>query len=918
MSKRSEPPQYKIDADIIIGNIGDGDFHNEGTINIGLPSFSFPINNLPPPNPRFTGRQQHLELLQTTAVKHRSMNGFAQAITGLGGIGKTQLALAYAYRHRQTYDIIWWINGSDATQVESDLLLLGQRLLLPLPANDFPAARQIVLSWLSSTDKNWLLIYDNVDTLNARQLRPYQPSGAGHILITSRNPHWAKQAWVLDVNVFTSQESTAFFQKRLHGASDPALLPLAEALGYLPLALEHAAAYMETREQTAAFYLKQFKTRRQELWERTEPPDDYHATIATTWDISFKQVQKTPGAAELLALCCFLAPNDIPLFLLSKHSDALRKIEWFAFFLSRKTIRKNLRIVLENSMMRADALSVLRKYSLLNGSEESLNIHQMVQMVYRDRIGREKELEWVELASELLISAFPVDNHDVITRKARRQFLPHLQCLIVAANSLEIADHNLVALNLGAGTLLKDSYEYDAAKPYFERGLAISEKVLGTDHPHTNICLIALGKLLMANGEFDMARPYFERALTFFEKAMGGDHPNTATSLNILGSLLLETGKYEAAKPYYERALAIREEIMGANHPETASSLRSLGSYFMNIGEYEAARPYYERALAIRKEIMGANHPETASSLNSLGVLLFTKGEYEEARKYFERALAIEEEVMGVNHPGTATNLDNLGSLFEKIGDYATARLYFERTLAIREEALGVNHLDTATSLNNLGHLFWTTRDYAASKPYFERAHAIYHKVLGADHPDTATSLNNLGSLFLRTGDYEEAKSNLERAHAIYHKVLGADHPETALCLNNLGALFRKTGESRTAGLYLERALAIFEKALGADHPNTALPLNNLGLLFLKTGDYREARSYLERALAITEKAHGVEHLSTTHCLEGLGKLLKATGEVEAARPYLERALAITEKVLGIDHPDAQIIKGSLNSLADI
>jgi tetratricopeptide (TPR) repeat protein len=298
-----------------------------------------------------------------------------------------------------------------------------------------------------------------------------------------------------------------------------------------------------------------------------------------------------------------------------------------------------------------------------------------------------------------------------------------------------------------------------------------------------------LGYYLGQMGDYARARPYYERALAIQEKVLGGEHPNTATSLNNLGDLLRAMGDLAGARPYLERALAIREKVLGREHPDTAQSLNNLGSLLQDMGDLAGARPYYERALAINEKVLGGEHPHTARSLNNLGDLLRAMGDPAGARPYYERALAIHEKVLGREHPDTATSLNNLGALLQATGDLAGARPYLERALAINEKVLGGEHSHTALSLNNLGTLLRATGDLARARPYLERALAIQEKVLGGEHPHTALSLNNLGALLYKMGDLAGARPYYERALQILRQSLGEDHPDTVTVRGNLESL---------------------------------------------------------------------------------------------------------------------------------
>jgi len=245
-----------------------------------------PIWNLPHlRNPNFTGRKDLLARLRQ-ALTYGQPAALTQAIHGLGGVGKTQLAVEYAYRHADDYDLVWWVRAEEPAALAADYAALARPL--DLPEKDEPDQRlvvQAVRRWLGQHD-GWLLVFDNAR--RPEDLRPYlPPGGAGHVLVTSRDPHWRALASPLTVQVMERAESVAFLLKRTSQTDEAAAAELAEALGDLPLALAQAGAYVSQTGTTFPAYLDLFQTRRTELWEKERPPLDYPATVANTWDLAF-------------------------------------------------------------------------------------------------------------------------------------------------------------------------------------------------------------------------------------------------------------------------------------------------------------------------------------------------------------------------------------------------------------------------------------------------------------------------------------------------------------------------------------------------------------------------------------------------------------------------------------------------------
>jgi len=680
-------------------NIAGGDIHEH----IHIPrEVTFPVVNLPPRNPHFVGRAAHLQAL-TDALRPAPHSQaptpdpqpltITQAISGMGGVGKSQLMLHFAHAQRAQYDIIWWLRVDEA--LAEDFLALGRQLGLAVDGLEQAAAVQWVRAWLSSSDKRWLLLCDNADALEPRDLRAWLPAGPqGRILITSRSPRWEAVGAVLRLDVFTAAEAWDFWRKRieleLELEEERTLAELARELGYLPLALAQAAAYAAENGLDAAGYLALYWARRRELWARQPAPDDYHATLTTTWEIGFEKARETAGAADLLNLCCFLAPDDIPLDLLVNHAASLPD---------------DLAAVLADPLARHDALRALERYALLARADGALSLHRLVQAVARDRMGAARAKMWVEAAVDLLGKAYRFNQHDMTTWVKCGQLMPHLATATDLAAEWGIESNRAAFLNNEAGFYLQHYGNLAEARPYYERALAIKEKALGPDHPDTALSLNNLGALLDSMGNLAEARPYYERALAIREKALGPDHPDTAQSLNNLGGVLGAMGEYKDALPYVKQALSIWEKQLGPQHPSVGVGNNHVGYLLQAMGNLAEARPYYERALAIREKALGPDHPTTAVSLNNLGGLLQAMGNLAEARPYYERALAIREKALGPDHPDTAQSLNNLGYLLRAMGNLAEARPYYERALAIFEKSLGANHLNTKIVRGNLSSL---------------------------------------------------------------------------------------------------------------------------------------------------------------------------------------------------------------------
>jgi tetratricopeptide (TPR) repeat protein len=704
------------------------------------------VSNIPIAVPRhFLGRDDDLTAIQKALA---SNNGRAAitALHGLRGVGKTTLAAAFAERHRNDYRATWWIRAETESTMRADLVGLGVQFgWVAADAQEEPAL-EIVMDRLRDEADGLLLVYDNANS--AKEFEKYAPrGGAAHIIVTSNAPDWRGIAAPVEIEVWQSEIGAIFLIERT-GLSEERLaaVNLSEALGGLPLAHEQAAAYCEHLGISLSDYASRFAAAPGKYLDDVRTaPEQYHngLTVSKTFALAIDQAAKLHPAAEpLIVHASLLAPEPIPLYLFSE---------------AREEFAEPLASLLKDDGL-DEAVGALRAFALVDRESipderdasiktDCIRLHRLVRQV---AAARQEPAAHARMRGELIeamAATYPVNvyNDPAAWLKARR--LDAIALALVDGTISENAAHANVLAKLAAyreGALAA----YAEALPYSERALAIREKTLGPDHPHTATSLNNLAGLLESQGDLAGARPYYERARAISEKALGPDHPHTATSLNNLAYLLQSQGDLAGARPYYERALAIWEKALGLDHPNTATSLNNLGYLLQLQGDLAGARPYHQRALAIREKALGPDHPDTASSLNNLGLLLESQGDLAGARPHYDRTLAICERALGPDHPHTATSLNNLAGLLESQGDFAGARPYHQRALAIREKALGPDHPDTARSLNNLGLLLRSQGDLAGARPYSERALDICERKLGLAHPNTRTVAKNAAALF--------------------------------------------------------------------------------------------------------------------------------------------------------------------------
>jgi tetratricopeptide (TPR) repeat protein len=623
-------------------------------------------------NDYFTGREEILEQLHTR-FKANNATALTQrhAMSGLGGIGKTQTAVEYAYRYHEDYQAVLWARAESHEALTSSFVEIAALLDLPQKnEQDQTITVQAVKHWLQN-NSGWLLILDNAD--EPQIVHEFLPTKFdGHILLTTRAQALGGLAQRIEVDTFTPELSVLFLLRRAtlidaHGALKQAspedrkvATKISEELGGLPLALDQAGAYIEETKCNLAKYLECYQIQRARLLKRRGSNSDYPASVATTWSLSFERVEQNAVAADLLRLCAFLAPDAIPEEIIIKGASYLGE---------------HLQAVLEDQGLLDEAIGILRAYSLIHRDpvEKTLSIHRLVQAVLRDAMPAEETKLWAERTVLAVNAVFPHPREFAQWLICER-YLPHAQACYGLMTQDQMSLSEVAGFLTKIGWYLRERGQYQEAEAPLQQALTLREQNLGSEHLDTALSLSVLGLLYHAQGQYEQAEPLYVRALSIYEKQLGANHPSTATSLNNLAGLYRSQGKDAQAEPLYVRALSIYEKQLGANHPNTATCLNNLALLYNNQGKYAQAEPLYVQALSIYEKQLGANHPNTATCLNNLATLYKSQGKYAQAEPLYLRALSIRQQKLGETHPDTRAVQQSYASLLRAMGRYEEAK----------------------------------------------------------------------------------------------------------------------------------------------------------------------------------------------------------------------------------------------------
>ncbi len=637
-------------------------------------------------NPFFTGRETLLQSLHDQLINGNTMAlTQAQAISGLGGIGKTQSAVEYAYRYQHQYHSVLWLSAATLESLLSDLSRLAE--LLEVPERD-PYNQQKTVSAVKnylSQQRDWLLIFDNADDIE--MVREYLPRGNktnGHIILTTRAQALGMVAHAVQVEEMDTEEGMYLLLKRGSllktdqilaqvSAADRAIAEsIVEVLGGLPLALDQAAAYIEETGCGLSDYLKLYRSRHQDLLKRRGRfVTDHPETVATTWSLAFQKVEEeNKAAAELLRLCAFLAPDAIPEEIISEGAPEFGKI---------------LAPVAADPLLLNNALEVLRKYSLLkrNSEKKTLSIHRLVQQVLKDGMNGKVQRQWAERAVRAVNQVFPY-GWDVANWPQCRRLLAQAQMCEELIKQYKLVFAGAARLLLYCGLYLRQYALYGLATPFFLDALSVSKKLNDTEYPATYNVQHELAGLYQDQGKYEEAEELYAQALEAKERILGLEDLDTVATQHQLAGLYRDRGKYEKAEELSRVALEAKERMLGLEDLDTVATQHQLAGLYRDQGKYEEAEKLYTQVLDRKERVLGVEHPSTAATQHNLAGLYQDQGKYEEAEKLYTQALETRERMLGLEHPNTIISIKSYTSFLRTMNRNVEAEALETRVKPLR------------------------------------------------------------------------------------------------------------------------------------------------------------------------------------------------------------------------------------------
>jgi tetratricopeptide (TPR) repeat protein len=820
--------------------------------------------SVPPKNPNFTGRHELLGQLGerlgagTTAV-------LPAALHGMGGIGKTQMAVEYIYRHLQDYDIVWWIQATRPTQIRTSLTELAQHLRLPgadEAITAIPAVREALR--LGRPYRRWLLVFDSAE--DPDMVRPFFPvDGPGQILVTSRNPGWAGIARPLEVAVFQRDESKKLLASRASAIAEEDADLIAEKLGDLPLGIEQAAAWLAETGMPAREYVRLFDEKVTEILDTTAP-SDYEVSVAAAWNVSFDELStRSPAAHQLLQVCAFFAPEPIARSLFA----GVRGV----------SVAPELDAALRDPMRLGRAVRDINRYGLakIDHRSDTLLLHRLVQLVLRNRMTEQHRLEMRHGAHLLLANLDPNDPVSAKQWPRYQEVLPHIyDAELIACDDLWV--RQLVV------NLLKFLYHWGdhvGAIALAERAVEAWEKdrlsrQAQGEEPVEHPPLLELeaferlGLYLWAVGRYTEARTISEQTLQRYVAALGPDAEQTLNAQLTVAVVLKAKGDFAVARDTNEETYSRARNLFGEDDPITLKAAHEFVVALLLTADYKQARELAQDTYDRRVQVLGYDNDATISTQVLLVIARRELGDYPWARIEQERIAERAVEIYGETSVGTLRRRYHQAVACRKDGDHNAARKLSREALDRFRSRYGDKHPAALACALGQSIDLRHAREFPDARKLGEEVYDLYRQSLGEEHPHTLSAALDLGVTLRLSGDPAGALVLDQAVLGKFERFLGANHPHTIVCGIDVASDLFALGRVEDAAALDESMLTLSREVLGKKHPTTLAAHLNHALDLRKLGRREESDALYGEVLDLYLHALGDSHPATRSAAAGV------------------------------------------------
>ncbi|KAF8454692.1 hypothetical protein BDZ91DRAFT_786504 [Kalaharituber pfeilii] len=891
-------------------------------------------------NKLFTGRQNISEQLRKilSGSGHR-----CAALWGLGGVGKSQIALEYIHQYVKSVRHMFWVHGASLATLSRDYFKISAKVGLPIAEEKVEETLLRLKDWFESDESSdWMLVVDNADDLsefetNREGIWRYIPQGIkGALIVTTRSYAIANRLGCDSIEVprMDRDEAKSLFQQHYKGSitenstESDSIRNLLVAFDFLPLAIVGAASFMrETRTLPVEYFEMYNSTYEIQISLLAHGINNIQKgqhqgiteSVLTTYYVTFRQIENLcPLAAALLRLIAFLDWQAIPQQLLQESG------------LDGAT----------DPVVFRKAIGYLLDYSLITrgANQHSYNVHRLVHLSMQAYVSRDpgKANHWKKRVLLIVSELFPVAKYGNWPWDTCSSYLPHAITVLKHSDSRKWVTSILLS-KVGRHMHLKgDNY---AAVKYLEASIHIQINAgawlptSGPEHSgrvgtwcgqgnpiHAELpvmnensmweskhCTVEdiyiLASAYARQGDYDKAHEWSYRALAVVEKSLGRDHPNTANMVQQIVDTYISQGD---SNKVVERRGQVTIEVgnsLGMYCHDILHAVHNIGIVHSELGEYREALEWYRLALDGREKALGKDHPNTLQTIQRIGAAYRNLGEYREALQWYRLGLDGQEMTLGKDHPDTLSTMQHIGIVYSSLGEYREALEWSHRALDGQEKTLGKDDPGTSSTMFLIGTIYSSLGEYRKALKWSLRGLDGLEKIFGNGHPSTLTAMRLICIVYNGLSEYRQALEWCHRALDGQEKIFEKGDRNTFGNMYHIGNAYNSLGEYRKALECLHQALDGAAKIFEKDHPDTLVTMHNIGYAYSKLGKHREALEWYRRALDGQEKTLGKDHPNTLNTMKHIGIVYSSLGEYRKALKWSHRGLDGLEKIFGNDHP---------------
>ncbi|ENH75855.1 Nephrocystin-3 [Fusarium oxysporum f. sp. cubense race 1] len=831
------------------------------------------------------------------------------ALWGLGGSGKTQIALDYAYRRCDADEecCVFWVHANSEATFLADYKTIGKKLGIDerLDGTDLLDAVRNEIEFRSK----WLMILDNTDDLGIfgvgqqakggetkknhnKNLHKYLPcTSQGTVLWTSRDAHIAGTLVGarrgIEVRSMAVGEATTLLARirdepltAEEAVEETGVDALLQELQCLPLAISQPGTYMRRMSMTAEQYLdllRQGTTRWQVLkasdTDRHQRPGVLNSVLET-WRISIERIRiESEISYRMLHVLAFVDSQDIPQQLIAAAAG------WYGIG-NESSTRQATELEFLEAVIR------LRDFSFLNlrqrdDGRRSYEMHKLIQDTIRYGLR-------ISGSTEMIMGQAPGEENELVETKNGETY------------------YSVIALQVVDSLFpLSNPTSWAQCEQYVTHAIRVGEwaEVNGTEIK-TATLLERASAFLYERGRWREKEPVDRRTWDLRRNVLGEKHPDTISSMASLAATYHAQGRYDEAERIDQEVLNLRREVLGESHPDTIGSMASLAATYHTQGRYDEAERIDQEVLNLRREVLGEKHPETIKSMADLAAMHHEQGRYEEAERLKNEALNLRREVLGGKHPDTLKSMASLAATHHAQGRYNKAQSTYEEVLDLRREVLGSKHLDTIRIMSNLASIY---RDQGRWKEAEElEVHVIEmrKRVLGEEHPSMLASMANLASTYSNQGRWKEAEELQVQVVERMKRVLGEGHPDTLMSMANLASTHSSQRRWKEAEELQVQVVERMKRVLGEEHPSILISMANLASIYSSQRRWEEAEELEVHVMEIRKRVLGEEHPDTLTSMANLALSWKGLHLQVEAISMLDDCFRLRQRILGSAHPD--------------